>query len=338
MFQRLPSPAAQFSLADQFGLRSASQVTHDVGEMLRRIGGKGAPPLLPSTAGFFRPDLSLPAYAGLLPKDGVSPIYNLFDRTAGGQGFAGVATRERARDYRGGRLTYDEHDGTDYVCPPGTPLASAAPGVVVAVRDRFLRGGLTASVDHGGGLLTQYTHLARMVAEIGQRLRRGETVALSGSAGIDMLAGFPWVPPHIHFMVWFKGRPVDPYRADGEAERPGGFLHGNEPETAGELGEDARPPSLSDLEVDERELEAALARCQDAKIRAEIERAPAAATRLALFDDSRHHDRAAWPAELAMGLGRIARGEVVKLTLPLPRALYRRARLADAPWTAPNAS
>ncbi len=337
MFQRLASPRPRFSLADQFGLRSAPQVVRDVGRMLRRIGtATDAPPLRLSTAGFWRPDISLPAYAGLLPSDGVSPIFNLFDRVGGARGFAGVATRERARDFRGGRLTYDEHDGTDYVCPPGTPLASAAPGVLVAYRDSFLRGGLTACVDHGGGVLTQYTHLARRVAEVGQPLRRGETVALSGTAGLDMLSGFPWVPPHVHFMIWVRGVPVDPYRAPGEPERPGGFVHGNDPCTSGTLPGDGGPRSLAEVAVDEAALDAAIARCVDRSIQGEIERARSPVTRLALFEDSRHHDRAAWPLDMPFGLGRPpADAGPVKLTLPLPAGLYRRARFADAPWTSP---
>jgi murein DD-endopeptidase MepM/ murein hydrolase activator NlpD len=335
-FTRLRRARPAFSLKDQFGIRSSSQFLRDVGHILRQMG-TGAPPIDPSLLGFFRPDLSLPAYAGLLPTDGVSPIFNLFDRTGGGRGFAGVATRHRHRDFRGGRLSYDEHDGTDYVCPPGTPLASAAPGVVVAVRDTFYRGGLTACVDHGDGVLTQYTHLARMIAEVGQPLRRGDPVAESGSAGIDMLSGFPWVPPHVHFMVWISGRPVDPYLAAGEAKRAGTFLHGNDPETSGEREGDRKPLTLGDIAVDEQALDAAVRQCKDRRIEAELARAAHPATRLAIFEDSRHHDRAAWPKEMPMGLGRSLMGDAarVSFTLPLPAALYRRARITDTFWTVP---
>jgi murein DD-endopeptidase MepM/ murein hydrolase activator NlpD len=154
-FRALDRTRGRAPLLDQFGVRSGQQVLRDVGTMLRILGTGRRSVLGLSTAGFFRPDLSLPAYAGFLPKDGLSPIYNFFDRTGGGRDFGPVVTRKTCRDYRGGRLTYDEHDGTDFVCPPGTPLAAAAPGVVVAVRDRFLRGGLTACVDHGAGVVTQ---------------------------------------------------------------------------------------------------------------------------------------------------------------------------------------
>jgi murein DD-endopeptidase MepM/ murein hydrolase activator NlpD len=339
MFQRLPTPEPRISLRARFGIHSGGQLARDVGKILGRIGSNTRPVLDWSTAGFARPDLSLPAYAGFVPTDGIAPIYNFFDRTGGGRGFAGIVTRRLARDFRGGRLTYDEHDGTDFVCPPGTPLASAAPGVLVAVRETFLRGGLTACVDHGHGVITQYTHLSRMVASVGQTLERGETVALSGSAGIDMLSGFPWVPPHLHFMVWVRGRPVDPYLPSGEPARAGSWMHGNDPRPSGPLDDDAHPAGIDAVAVNKEALAAVIARCQDKEVRQEIEGARHAATQLALLEDSLHHDRHAWPAACAVDACRpAADATAVRLTLPMPSSLYRSARASDAPWTAPRSS
>ena len=42
-----------------------------------------------------------------------------------GTSYEVTVTRRRMRDWRGGRLSYDEHDGTDFVCPPGSPLCAA---------------------------------------------------------------------------------------------------------------------------------------------------------------------------------------------------------------------
>jgi murein DD-endopeptidase MepM/ murein hydrolase activator NlpD len=338
MCQRLPGPRPRLSVFERFGIRSGAQVVRDVGTLLGRMGSGDPPVLDPSTAGLFRPDLSLPAYAGFAPSDGISPIFNLFDRVGGGRGFAGIVTRRRARDFRGGRLTYDEHDGTDFVCPPGTPLACAAPGVVVAVRDRFLRGGLTASVDHGHGVITQYTHLARMVAEVGAPVERGATVALSGTAGMDMVSGFPWVPPHVHFMVWVRGRPVDPYLSAGESRRPGSWLHANEPRPSGRLPDDGRPFGLDAVVIDDVALEALVSVCLDPEIREELERARHPASRLALLEDSVHHDRHAWPVGTTPERCRPpADASAVRLTLPLPSSIYCGARPSDSRWTAPSA-
>jgi murein DD-endopeptidase MepM/ murein hydrolase activator NlpD len=39
----------------------------------------------------------------------------------------------------------------------------------------------------------------------GQRVKRGEKVALVGSTGISS-------GPHLHYEVWVNGRPVDPMK------------------------------------------------------------------------------------------------------------------------------
>jgi murein DD-endopeptidase MepM/ murein hydrolase activator NlpD len=336
MFHRVATPPDLPGFLARFGAKGARHLASTLGEVLAHQGGGERFPADLSTAGFARPDLSLPAYAGLVPDDGLAPIYHFFDRGSGGLDFAGRVTRRTSRDHRGGRLTYDEHDGTDFVCPPGMLAVAAAPGVLVAVRDRFLRGGLTASVDHGG-VITQYTHLARVTADIGQPLARGEPLGLTGHAGFDMVIGFPWVPPHVHFMAWVLGQPVDPFLVDGEAPHAASWAHRNDPRPApGPLAGDPSPLEIRDLSLDPRAIEAAIRLCHDLAIVAEIECAPHDAARAAIIEDSLHHDRAAWPAaarRLALRPGGVR--APVRLTLPLPAPDYRGARVADAWWTRP---
>jgi murein DD-endopeptidase MepM/ murein hydrolase activator NlpD len=323
-------------LLERFGIRSGAQLARDLKTVLSHLPKRDRYTFDLASSSLLRPDLSLPAYAGRTPADGIAPIFNFYDRHGGGRGFRATVTRKTATDYRGGRLSYDEHDGTDFVCPPMTPLAAAAPGIVVATRDRWLRGGLTLCIDHGHGVVTQYTHLMRVLVEPGQPVRRGEAVALSGFSGFDMTQFFPWVPPHVHFMVWVNGQPVDPYLADGEAARPGTWAHGNDPVPSGPLREDLSP-EVAATPLDERALEAAIGRCLDEEIRQEIAALPTAAARAAILEDSLHHDRPAWPAD-APGRCAWRSGDpgLVKLTLPLPAAGYRAARAADAPWTRPR--
>ncbi len=58
--------------------------------------------------------------------------------------------------------------------------------------------------------------------------------------------------------------------------------------------------------------------------------------RVALLEDSLHHDRPAWPAEArAMRLRPPQDADRVRLTLPLTSEMYRDAAPADAPWTRP---
>jgi hypothetical protein len=327
-------------VAQRFGIRSRAALASDV---------RFAAPLFvrghrfnvgPSSAGLLRPELSLPVYAGRYPRDGVAPVFNFFDRVGGGRRYQARVTREAALDWRGGRLSYDDHDGTDFVCPPGTPLPCAAPGVLVAVRDSWLRGGLTACVDHGGGLVTHYTHLTRVVAEVGEPLARGEVVGLSGVSGIDMMLFCPWVPPHVHFMVWVAGRPVDPFRAPLEPQAPGRWENGNEPRPAsGPLLRDPAPLELRGVVVDRAAIERAVRACGDERIRRELEGAPGDEARAAILEDSLHHERWAWGDRMRATRVR-PEGDAghVRLTLPLPHDLYETARAADRWWTRPRES
>jgi hypothetical protein len=119
--------------------------------------------------------------------------------------------KTQVRDFRGKRLTYDSHNGTDFAIPVGSTVCTAAAGEVVAIKSEFNRGGLKIFIDHGKGLMTCYAHLARPLVEVGTVLKRGEAIALSGYSGLDALILFPLGIPHIHFNVWLNGEPIDPF-------------------------------------------------------------------------------------------------------------------------------
>ncbi|MDO5602858.1 MAG: M23 family metallopeptidase [Oscillospiraceae bacterium] len=99
----------------------------------------------------------------------------------------------------------DLHTGMDMAAPLGTPVSAALPGIVVksgydAVRGNYL------FIRHGGGVVTQYSHLQYRFARQGERVRRGEIVATVGSTG--MATG-----PHLHFELKLDGKYVDPSAA-----------------------------------------------------------------------------------------------------------------------------
>ena len=343
-FKRIRGPEKPLALSERFGVRSIGQLTRDLTEVVRDgLRGKRFQ-FNPRSLAILRPGLSLPAYAGLAPKDGIAPIFNLFDRHGGGVRYTQRVSRTTCRDHRGGTLTYDEHDGTDFTCPVGTPLCAAAPGVVVMIRDRWLRGGLTVAVDHGAGIVTQYTHCSRAVAEVGQTVLRGDPVALSGASGYDLVQFFPWVAPHIHFMVYVNGQPVDPYLAPGEAARPGTWQYKNDPRPSGPLpgepGSGSETSShIATSDVDPVMLERVARACTDDHIQSEIARVsdnrPALA---ALLEDALCHDSWAFPEKLHRASVRPTGdppADAVPITLPLPASDYRGARLADTPWSKP---
>lgn len=226
-----------------------------------------------SSTRIFHPRLSLPTWLGRKPLGRHLPIVNLVNRTQTPPEEGWSVRVTQVRDFRGGRLTYDSHNGTDFAIPPGTEVTAAAPGHVVAVRNEYNRGGLKVYVDHGGGLLTSYHHLARALALEGAELARGQTLALSGYSGLDGVTSFGCVAPHVHYNTSIAGQLIDPFAAGGEVSMWRGGENSPRPAQALEGGfeptrfdERVVQRALSALEHDDNR--AAFARIDDTARRA----------------------------------------------------------------------
>ncbi|MBL4703691.1 MAG: M23 family metallopeptidase [Flavobacteriales bacterium] len=313
------------SLPDRFGIRSLKQVTEDYVHVVTHMG-KGFQLNL-SSLGHLRADISLPAYAGRMPSNHLAPICNLFDRDSGGRVYSQRITKTTCQDFREKTLSYDNHDGVDFVCPVGTKIVAAAPGIVTLIRDRWCRGGLTITVDHGAGLTTQYTHLSLAKVNVGQKVKRGEVIAASGSSGLEMTTFFPWVPPHLHFMVCVNGAPKDPFLKIHELPGSGNWEQRNYPT----LGE-ASDSDFSESKVQVKLMKELINECKDESIRTEITEVWDNPLSLAaLLEDSFHHDEAAWPANYRDQQLRIVNeSEQIYLTLPLNWNTYDGMYFADA--------
>ena len=94
------------------------------------------------------------------------------------------------------------HSGLDISVPLQTPVKATADGIV-SFAGWTPGGGYTVVVEHGHGYSTAYAHNKKTVAKIGQRVKRGDVISLSGSTGIS-------TGPHIHYEVWKDGRHVNP--------------------------------------------------------------------------------------------------------------------------------
>lgn len=96
------------------------------------------------------------------------------------------------------------HEGIDVVAPSGTPIEAPAAGVVVSAgwESGF---GNVVTLNHGFGLITKYAHASRLLVRPGQRVRRGERIALVGNTGLATSS-------HLHYEVHVNGKPVDPLR------------------------------------------------------------------------------------------------------------------------------
>ncbi len=159
----------------------------------------------------FRPRYGVTLWLGGKPEGRRVPITNLYNYRQPPPELGWSVRVTDVEDFRGGKNTYDSHNGTDFAIPPGTSVVAAAPGRVVRVSSEYHRGGWKVFVDHGRGLVTTYNHLARPLVRPGDDVRRGERIALSGYSGLDALVGFPWTPPHVHMNTWLNGAYVDPF-------------------------------------------------------------------------------------------------------------------------------
>ena len=94
------------------------------------------------------------------------------------------------------------HPGVDIQCPTGTAVYATADGVVDKAERSGGYGNLV-EIDHGRGIQTRFGHLSKILVTAGQRVRRGQLIALSGSTGRS-------TGPHLHYEVRIDGRAVNP--------------------------------------------------------------------------------------------------------------------------------
>ena len=266
---------APLALPEIFGLSPLRVRAREAWLTLR--GDVGVPPTRfgASSVGIFQPRLAVSTWLGERRADRRIPIYNLFNRTRTPLEEGWSVRKTQVRDYRGGSLTYDSHNGTDFAIPVGTVVVAPAAGKVLRVSSEFNRGGLKVFLDHGRGLMTTSNHLGRALVRVGDVVRRGEPIAISAYSGIDGLIGFPLNVPHVHFNVWLDGAYVDPFAAAGETPI---FREGNDPRPPrgieGEGEGEGEGERYEPTAWDAREVAEAIEACRDPALRAELSAEP----------------------------------------------------------------
>ncbi|MBE0482598.1 MAG: M23 family metallopeptidase [Bacterioplanes sp.] len=94
------------------------------------------------------------------------------------------------------------HAGVDFAAKAGSDVIAAAGGVVTFAGRRHGYG-LMVEINHGNGYKTRYAHHQEITVNVGDIVRRGDTIALVGSSGRS-------TGPHVHYEVYKNGRTVDP--------------------------------------------------------------------------------------------------------------------------------
>lgn len=97
---------------------------------------------------------------------------------------------------------HEFHKGIDLAVPIGTPVKTIADGRVVYAG--WGTGyGKYVKVEHPGGFATIYAHLSAFKVHVGEQVKQGEVVALSGNTGWS-------TGPHLYFQFFVHGTPVNP--------------------------------------------------------------------------------------------------------------------------------
>ncbi|WP_292361893.1 MULTISPECIES: M23 family metallopeptidase [unclassified Methylophaga] len=95
------------------------------------------------------------------------------------------------------------HDGIDFAGKTGSAVISVADGIVSWAGMRGGYGGLV-EIDHGNGYVTRYAHNKSLEVNTGDRVSKGDVIALMGSTGRS-------TGPHVHFEVLRDGKSVNPF-------------------------------------------------------------------------------------------------------------------------------
>ena len=95
-----------------------------------------------------------------------------------------------------------QHEGVDFTAQRGTDIYATGKGVVEKVD--YMQGyGKTVIIDHGFGHKTLYAHCSAFKVKKGQKVNRGDVIALVGNTGIS-------TAPHVHYEVHKNGKAVNP--------------------------------------------------------------------------------------------------------------------------------
>jgi len=140
------------------------------------------------------------------------------------------------------------HEGIDLFVPIGTPVYAIADGKLYYSSKRpggkGYGFGLAVAIDHGGGWMSKYAHLSKLVfnrkdGPNGPKIAKGQLIGYSGDTG-NAKGGLP----HLHFEIHYKGVPQEASQyLTGQKTIPGAKVAAN---NQGPVKDSGPTPSGSD--------------------------------------------------------------------------------------------
>ena len=99
--------------------------------------------------------------------------------------------------------TEKKHFGIDVAANPNESVLATMDGTVV-LSTYTAETGYLIGIQHNQDFVSIYKHCNSLLKNEGDRVKGGEAIALVGNSG-TLSTG-----PHLHFELWYKGRPVNP--------------------------------------------------------------------------------------------------------------------------------
>lgn len=94
------------------------------------------------------------------------------------------------------------HPGIDFASSEGADVLAVASGIVVSAEEKSGYGELI-EINHGNGYVTRYGHNSKLLVKPGDRVIKGQPIALMGSTGRS-------TGPHVHFELVLNGSIINP--------------------------------------------------------------------------------------------------------------------------------
>ena len=108
----------------------------------------------------------------------------------------------RVYTYTNGKSSTSLHYGIDYGVPTGSTVTACAAGKVVMAEDRISTG-WSVVIEHLPGLYSLYYHMSELKVKVGDSVKAGDLVGLSGATGLA-------TGPHLHWEMRLNMSAVSP--------------------------------------------------------------------------------------------------------------------------------
>jgi len=96
----------------------------------------------------------------------------------------------------------NRHSGMDIAAPEGSEVSAPLSGEIIIASNFFYKGNVIY-INHGGGLVSSYSHLSQIKIKNGDEVKKGDLIGLIGKTG--RVTG-----PHLHWEVYLMGIAINP--------------------------------------------------------------------------------------------------------------------------------